>query len=162
MAGASSTRGMIRGYVWGQTTAANGASTILGVEAAPHVPRWPPAGRSTIVLGALWLLAVIVDFVVDARPGSPGHAPWEWRAGTVLAVGALWLIEFQIVAPRSLRFLPPLGRPWARGLLVVAMTAPVAWLNVVREGALAILFLCCWWPGGGTTPPDERGSGRWA
>ena len=86
-------------------------------------PRWLRPATAGLV-GGLVLLASLLD----ARPGSGGHAPWELRLGAVAVVGVVWLLEL-------------VGVRLPRPVFALAIAIPVGWLNVTRDGAISILFL---------------------
>jgi signal transduction histidine kinase len=86
-------------------------------------PRWLRPALVGLVIAQVGLALVI-----DARLSEREHAAWEARLGAVLLLGLLWLLE--LAGPR-------LPRP----VFALAVAAPVAWLNAVRDGAISILFL---------------------
>ena len=89
----------------------------------PDPPRWLRPALAGCVVGQLGLALLI-----DARLSPAEHAPWAARLGAVVLLGLLWLAELA-------------GARLPRPVLVLATAVPVAWLNIVRDGAVSLLFL---------------------
>jgi len=102
-----------------------GAPTSEAGQGRDGRPAWE---RRAIPLAVAitWLLAV----AIDVRPGACAcnlGITWEWRAGLLLVVGVVWLLELRGVAP-------------PRPVFALAVAVPSALLNAAKDGAIAILF----------------------
>jgi len=86
-------------------------------------PRWVRPTLIGIVAGLL-----VLSVLIDGRASADEAAPLAARLAAIGCIGLLWTLE--LVSVR----LPRL-------VLVTGVAIPVAYLNVVREGSVATLFL---------------------
>jgi signal transduction histidine kinase len=88
----------------------------------------PQPGWVRPALVGLVVTQLALALAIDARLSPSEHAPWTARLGAVALLGLVWLAEL-------------LGIRLPRPVFVLAIAAPVAWLNAVRDGSISILFL---------------------
>jgi signal transduction histidine kinase len=86
-------------------------------------PRWVRPTLIGIVTGLL-----VLSVLIDGRASADEDAPLAARLAAIGCIGLLWTLEL-------------VGVRMPRVVLVTGVAIPVAYLNVVREGAVATLFL---------------------